>query len=173
MAVPTFQWEAGSGAGRGQRARRAGRALRALDAGLRSSCALLGARRRRRRHRALSQQTPRFSPARRRRPGPRVSKPSLGEGAGWRAPAQPARGQGRCWHGRFLLFPACILGQAPSTLEPGRGEDVFILPPLLLYGVVGLMEKAAYEPTLLIGFDGTGKQQPVYRFWAHHTFLKL
>lgn len=81
-------------------------------------------------------------------------------------------GTGKMLARAVFLFPACMQGQAPLTLEPGRGEDVF-LPPLLLYGIVGLMGKAADEPTLLIGFDGMGKQQPVYRFWTHHTFLKL
>lgn len=26
---------------------------------------------------------------------------------------------------------------------------------------------------LMIGFADIGKQQPVYRFWTHHTLLKL
>lgn len=111
-------------------------------------------------------------PARRRRPGPRVSKPSFGEGAGWRAPAQPARGQGRCWRGRFFFIPCLHARPGAFDFRAWEGRGCF-LPPLLLYGIVGLMGKAADEPTLLIGFDGTGKQQPVYRFWTHHTFLKL
>lgn len=55
--------------------------------------------------------------------------------------------------------------------EAGRGKEGVFSP--LLHGIVGLMEKAAEEPTLTIGFDDTGKQQPVYRFWTHHTLLKL
>lgn len=72
---------------------------------------------------------------------------------------------------RAVFIPCLHARPGAFDSRAWEGQGCF-LPPLL-YGIVGLMGKAADEPTLLIGFDGTGKQQPVYRFWTHHTFLKL
>lgn len=145
-----FPQAAGSGAGRARRARRAGRGAACAGRG----AALLGCAPGRSPPPRLESANSAELPARRCRPGPRVSKRSRREGAGWRAPRLL----------RHLLSPAGDHGDAgeggiPSPVPPnarpgtfefrgwegqaGKQKRFFFFPSLR--GIVGLMEKAAEE----------------------------